>query len=57
MPNCACNKQDPHWLGEHYLTKVSCEISAWSLPEFFSKGRKSKKNYQLCIIMMIDPSK
>ena len=43
MPNYACYKQCLHWLGVHYLNKVSCEISASSLKDFWAKVEKSEK--------------
>ena len=41
--NHACHKHHHHWVGAHYLTKASCEISVSSLIDFLSKGRKSAK--------------
>ena len=44
MLHYACHKHYPHRFGAHYLTKASCEISATSLKDFLSKGRKRAKN-------------
>ena len=41
MTNYAGNQQHVHGSGEHYLTKVSCEISASSLKDFWRKGEKA----------------
>ena len=45
MPN-ACQRHHLHWLGTHYLTKASSEISAPSPKDFWSKGGKSAKSAQ-----------
>ena len=44
MPKYACHKHHLHWFAVHYLTKASCEITASSLKDVLSKGRKSAKN-------------
>ena len=44
IPNYASYKHHLHWLGAYYLNKASCEVSASSLKDFLSKGRKSAKN-------------
>ena len=56
MPNYACHKHHLHWLGAHYLNKVSCEISDSSLQDFWAKVEKVQKTHTLYIIMLINPS-
>ena len=56
MPNYACFKHNLHRLGAYYLNKALCEVSVSSLKDCLSKGRKSAKTHQLCIIMLFNPS-
>ena len=44
MPNYACYRHHLYYLGEIYLTKASCEISAQSLKYVLRKGGKCIKN-------------
>ena len=44
MTNYARHKHHLHSFAAHYLTKGFPEISALSLRDFLSKGRKSAKN-------------
>ena len=55
MPNYAYHKH-LYWLGPHYFTKASCEISASSFKDFWAKVEKVQKTHELSIIMLIDPN-
>ena len=54
MPNYAGYKHHFHSLGAHHFIKASYEISARSLTEVLSKGGKSAKANELCLVMPIN---
>ena len=43
MLTYGCHRHHLHWLGVNHPTKASCEMSAQSLEDFLSKGKKCKK--------------